>query len=450
MFHVAIQLEGAADADIGPEVQGELTSLLARSLSLPTSAVTLDVTENGCDLDSEGPDSNEDGVTPLVYHDAISEASKVSSPALDPMLAPPASSESAHSAEQYGSTAVTRRGPSLNDGSEPPAVHGLPGAGQPSLNEMAAATSLAGDSGHASSKRGDTAQDTTQGLSTASADAAPSDIYVAPASAGGSDNQRCGDEEDPCATLRYAVNIIGNPMEPLTAFVSVVLGPGVYGWDSCGANATRPMNISGAGSGVTRIDCQGTGQALVASDSLWLTGLTVTGGLVNVSSVVPESAPIDTFAAGGGGGVAVVWPITGAGLSLDVWDVTFENNSAVGVISGGNKSTPVLGGGGLYVSGGGNSSGVAIRSCSFLSNAVSVTDYTGSAAACGGGVCIFLGLAPSESWDTFDTTSKSLVGAVLEGSDVIVANNVVNCSLGCNPGMWRTFVLPDPLHIWYR
>jgi hypothetical protein len=340
------------------------------------------------------------------------------SPAPAPMLAHPASATSAVQDSTTARVAWSGSDPSL----------GLPGAGPILITEIAAANA----GGHANSTRGDT----TQGEVSAVLAVAPSPsvVIVAPASAGGSDSQSCGTEQDPCATLRYAVNVIGNAIQPLTALVSVVLGPGVYGSDSCGANATRPMNISGAGSGVTRIDCQGTGRALVTSDSLWLTGLAVTGGFVNVSVVVPESEAYFLFAAGGGGGVAVMWPTVGAGLLLDVWDVAFENNSVAGVVTGGNLAVPVLGGGGLYIAGGGNSSVVAMRSCSFVSNTVSVADKTGNAAACGGGACVCVGLA--SSFDPLNATSTSIVGAVFDGSDVFVTDNVVSCSLGCDSGTW--------------
>jgi hypothetical protein len=74
---------------------------------------------------------------------------------------------------------------------------------------------------------------------------------------GGVDVPECGSEGAPCGTLRYAINVLGNAAVPSDVF-AVVLGPGEYGQGSCGANATRPVRISGAGSSVTVVNCHGT------------------------------------------------------------------------------------------------------------------------------------------------------------------------------------------------
>jgi hypothetical protein len=116
--------------------------------------------------------------------------------------------------------------------------------------------------------------------------------------------------------LWFAVNVrCANDTEGV-----IVLGPGVYGPDSCGGHVTRPVSITGAGSGATIIDCGGVDRGLTASASLHvsLAGVTFTGGFANVSLSleVPSAdddddnngAPLLWFAGGGGGGVAVLWP----------------------------------------------------------------------------------------------------------------------------------------------
>jgi hypothetical protein len=68
----------------------------------------------------------------------------------------------------------------------------------------------------------------------------------------GVDAPSCGPHGSPCATLSYAVNYIANAVQPGDAPVDVVIGSGVYGEQACGAHAHRPLNVSGAGSGISR------------------------------------------------------------------------------------------------------------------------------------------------------------------------------------------------------
>jgi hypothetical protein len=86
-------------------------------------------------------------------------------------------------------------------------------------------------------------------------------VYVS--ASGGSDDPSCGLEGAPCATLSYAVNAIANAVQPVGGMVDVIVGGGVYNTtDACGARATRPLNISGAGSSTTTMDCRGMSQLL--------------------------------------------------------------------------------------------------------------------------------------------------------------------------------------------
>ncbi len=239
----------------------------------------------------------------------------------------------------------------------------------------------------------------------------PSPIHVV--ATGGVDGPTCGRVEAPCATLRYTVNAIANGVAPSSVIVPIVLGPGAFGPSSCGANATRPVNITGAGSAASRIDCQGTDRALAASASLWLKGITVTGGFANVTVVVPEDAPYGApFAAGGGGGgVEIAMPSVN-GASAVVSDVVFVSNFVAGVILGQQDlaASAVIGGGGLYITGGGSDTVVFVQGCLFVGNVVNVTDFTNAAAPCGGGVCVVAGLPPSPFGNS--TLSNVAVAAV--------------------------------------
>jgi hypothetical protein len=348
---------------MSPQVQGQLTALLATSLSVPPSSVTLEAME---------------------AVDECEVAEEASSAPIAPVVGDHFES-TARSSSEGASAHLRNSGGSVGNGAE---------------------------------------------VAIGNAPVPLSPIQVV--ATGGTDDPTCGGMEAPCATLRYAVNTLANAVAPPYATVPIILGPGAYGPDSCGANATRPMSITGAGSAATRIDCQGTGRALAASDSLWLTGMTVTGGFANVSVVVFEGILSGVpFAAGGGGAVAIVWPTALSGASAVVIDVAFMNNYVVGVVSGQfSAASAVVGGGGLYIAGGGSDSVVTVQNCSFVGNVVNVTDYTGVARTCGGGVCVVAGLAPSP------VASSSLSNVAAAVIEVVASNNVIACTIGCSLGWW--------------
>ncbi len=397
---MALQLEDATLVEAAPEIQGELTALLATILSLPRSAMTLDVLklERVSCAQARGAES-------LAMQDSLVDSLALNS-AMTSVVTGPVS------------VAATPASQSIMSGAAPVELGG-----------MQKGTWYQDDSAQHYRVDG-TGQGFTTHLLPPSVAVPPTTVYVV--ASGGNDSRPCGAMDSPCATLRHAVNVVANAVTPLTIVVPVVLGPGQYGPGSCGANATRAMNISGSGSDATRIDCQGTGQALVASDSLWLTGLTITGGAASVSVVVPENLQLP-FAAGGGGGVAVAWPTTLNNLSLDLQDVMFMNNSVAGLVQGAvdGDQTCFLGGGGLYVAGGGNGTEVSIRNCSFVENAVSVRDYTGMPSLCGGGLCVLAGLSSTPSQQE---GASLLTNVVLTVSGVHASSNSQDCLSGCYYG----------------
>jgi hypothetical protein len=201
----------------------------------------------------------------------------------------------------------------------------------------------------------------------------PQPIHVN--ASGGVDSSTCGDLASPCATFSFAINGRANLVQPLSAVVSVVLGPGVFGPTNrnCGANATRPVNITGAGSTSTVIDCGGLSRALVASSSpVRIVGVTVTGGVVDVSQTCGDGNDV-SFDAPGGGGVAIMWPPSLSNALAEFVDVTFTNNSVLGLVSEPDGSAcPEFGGGGLYLAGGGSGTAVTMEGCSFRLNGVNV------------------------------------------------------------------------------
>ncbi len=215
---------------------------------------------------------------------------------------------------------------------------------------------------------------------------AVSPVYVA---LGGQDASTCGDPGSPCATLRYAVNNIANQLQPLAAVATVVLGPGVFGSASCGAIATRPINITGAagGSASTTLNCGGASRGLLAYSDVSLSGITVTGGFVNVSRVCDGTAYVD-----GGAGVAVMWPFGEVGASATFTDVVLANNTITGAVTNGNNDCGLIGGAGLLLAGGGNGTTVTVRGCVFLSNVENITfSDPGGAFPYGGGASIVVG-----------------------------------------------------------
>ncbi len=158
----------------------------------------------------------------------------------------------------------------------------------------------------------------------------PSAVHVV--ASGGRDVLGCGSVDAPCATLRFAVNSVSSVVNPPSATVPIVMGPGMFGPNSCGANATRPVNVTGAGSGETLVDCEGTDRLLYTCDSLWLTGITVVGGLANVAVSIGD-AGYGSVSGGGGGGVTVMWPSALDSARAVFLDVAFVNNSMVELLA---------------------------------------------------------------------------------------------------------------------
>jgi hypothetical protein len=107
------------------------------------------------------------------------------------------------------------------------------------------------------------------------------------------------------------VNGIGPYILPNTSMLTVVLAPGLYDATSCGTYGLRPLNISGAGSGATVVDCARTGRFLLAFSTTIVSGLTVQRGAVTVAGVGSNGVAVD-----GGGAIAVLWSTqtTPAGL----------------------------------------------------------------------------------------------------------------------------------------
>ena len=177
----------------------------------------------------------------------------------------------------------------------------------------------------------------------------------------GVDAPSCGPHGSPCATLSYAVNNIANAVQPGDAPVDVVIGSGVYGEQACGAHAYRPLNVSGAGSGVTKVDCGGRQRLLMTNDSLALSGLTVMGGYAH--AVVGFSD-----VGYGGGAVAAVWPDSHHGAIANLTDLVFLENTAV--FTERQEGNVEVGGGALLILGGGQGPCVTITGCSFINNSV--------------------------------------------------------------------------------
>jgi hypothetical protein len=128
-------------------------------------------------------------------------------------------------------------------------------------------------------------------------------MTVGPLTCPGVDSPECGFSPDaPCASIAYVVNGIGPYVEPVTSPLHVVVGPGLFHNTSCGAYGFRPLNITGAGSAATTVDCEGTSNLLVAFSATFVSGLTVRRGAVTVGW--PDSSVVSVQ---GGGAIAVLW-----------------------------------------------------------------------------------------------------------------------------------------------
>jgi hypothetical protein len=227
--------------------------------------------------------------------------------------------------------------------------------------------------------------------------------------ANGTDSPTCGGSTDPCGSMRYAVNVRANSLEPVDSVAAVVLGEGYYGPGSCSTNATRPISIVGAGSGATVVDCGGTDRALYTNASITMFGLTITGGAVSIDFNDTGVNDFDVRYASGGGGVAVVWSEGGANAVARFEDVVWLNNTVRGVVTGTGDALVVFGGGGVSVFGGGGGGRVAFDGCVSVNNTVDAPAYD---SAGGGGFSIVF-------YANGDAESVSNVNVSLEN---------VNCS----------------------
>ncbi len=238
----------------------------------------------------------------------------------------------------------------------------------------------------------------------------------------GADGPACGTSPQlPCATLRYTIGALANAVVG-GGLVSVVLAPGSYNSSSCGATGTRALNITGAGSGATVVDCAYGGRVLSTNDSLAMSGLTPARGLAAFGVNVSDVNATDVLIGGGGGAVAVTWlpTVTEPYAVLD--DVAFVSNAVLASVVGNGTASVTLGGGGLFVSGGGNGSVVLVTRCTWWNNTVVVQDrddsLNGVGAACGGGACVALGV-------TDDPAPLLSVSVVIDGGDA--SWNTISC-----------------------
>jgi hypothetical protein len=257
------------------------------------------------------------------------------------------------------------------------------------------------------------------------------------ASSNGSDTPACGTPAQPCATLAYAVNHIASALAPLSARVTVLLGPGRYPGTSCGAVGARPLNITGGGSATTLVDCGGApGRLLVTNDSLVLAGLTVVGAAYTFHLDVSRGTP------DGGGAVAVLWAATLHGAYATVQDVVFAGNSVFGVTTGNSTWGPsslVVGGGALLIAGGASGQAVRLRSVVFHANTLVVqVDSAGEGLeVCGGGAAVALG----GPWNRAPVANVSLVV-----EDAVVSGNSASCA-NSSLGAWLTGTAPRGLRL---
>jgi hypothetical protein len=106
-------------------------------------------------------------------------------------------------------------------------------------------------------------------------------------------------------------------------------------------------------------------------------------------------APPGDLPGGGGGAIAILWPLgVPAGTWATLYDIVAVNNT-VAISEFDQVYYPVLmGGGALFLSGGANSSRVSITHCTFSNN--TVTGSGQSVYPCGGGACLLLGMQPEE------------------------------------------------------
>jgi hypothetical protein len=148
------------------------------------------------------------------------------------------------------------------------------------------------------------------------------------------------------------------------------------------------------------------------------------GGFASVSVEGPQQ---QYTAGGGGGAVAVVWAASDAFIA-NVSDVVFLNNSVLATVIQGVTGEVFLGGGALYVSGGGSQSLCQVANSVFVGNRVTVQDYsTGRVSrACGGGLCA-LQMMASAAGDAEEANPPR--AGTFSMSNTTLRSNSVACGL---------------------
>jgi hypothetical protein len=250
----------------------------------------------------------------------------------------------------------------------------------------------------------------------------------------GSDVEGCGSTAVPCATLSFAI-LAANAMQPLDDVVDVIVSGGKYDSRSCGAKATRPVNVTGAGSSDTVIDCAGLLQMLATNSSIAVAGVTILRGLLTAEAVEPASG--GALIVGGGAAVSAVWsPLLNGAVAL-FFDVVATSN-VVNISLAQTANTYVYAGGGaVLVVGGGEDTYVFLGSCSFENNTALVdASLVGPSSAllvCGGAVCVVPGLAIFQS--------QPVLGATVEVDSVSTSGNTVSCVGPCVNGKGDSFAV---------
>jgi hypothetical protein len=237
------------------------------------------------------------------------------------------------------------------------------------------------------------------------------------------DTPDCGTAAAPCATLLYAFANVSSawPEDPVT----LVVAAGRYGPDSCGLRAGRPLSLLGAGSTSTQVDCGGQDRLLLTTSDVVVSGLTVTGGRGIVAVAVVDGNGTDVVVGGGGGAVCIRWPTARPGLAL-LEDVQLVNNTLAGLISGPGLASVFVGGGALFVSGGGSGSRVELTRVGLTNNSVGVLDVSvnGVGTSCGGGACILVG-APFKGSTAPTWGAQIALGGVLATNNTLICRNCI-------------------------
>jgi hypothetical protein len=126
-------------------------------------------------------------------------------------------------------------------------------------------------------------------------------IHVSPS---GADEPSCGAADTPCRTASYAIATVAAALPAGVPIAQVLLAPGLYTSDSCGAVCMRPLNVSGAGQDATVVDCDGASRFLSTTASLAMQRLTV-------RHAVYRQTVVDAWFSGGGAVSVSITPTAG-------------------------------------------------------------------------------------------------------------------------------------------